>query len=45
MFDRNTSKIGSMAVVTFMIISAVFWRAGRPDGQSDVSRLDDRADK
>ena len=24
MFDRNTSKIGSMAVVTFMIISAVF---------------------
>jgi len=29
MFDRNTSKIGSMAVVTFMIISAVF-AGGRP---------------
>jgi len=45
MFDRNTSKIGSMAVVTFMIISAVFAGGAAPDGQSDVSRLDDRADK
>jgi len=36
MFDRNTSKIGSMAVVTFMIISAVF--AGGAAAQWTVRR-------
>ena len=39
MFDRNTSKIGSMAVVTFMIISAVF--AGGAAAQMDSPTLVD----